>query len=96
MQLIDYMKSIINKEPLKYSVLFGEEQKIIDVYIEKICELGYIPVYVDSVANAVKESKKGSFIKENKLFIVSNDDEFLKHESKWNLLKELNTNNLIV
>ncbi len=96
MQLVDYMNCIINKEPLKYSVLFGEEQNIIDVYIDKISELGYSIVYKDTVAEALRESKKVSFIESSKLFVISNDEDFLKHESKWSLLKEVKGKNIIV
>lgn len=96
MQLVDYMNSIIDNELLKYSVLFGEEQSIIDVYINKISELGYSLVYRDTVSSALDESRKSGFVEKQKLIVVSNDDEFLKLENKWSILRELKGNNLIV
>lgn len=96
MELINYMKTILDGQPLKYSILFGEEQKIIDIYIDKLSELGYTKVYKESVADAIKETNKGGFIKTKKIIIVSNDDEFIKHETKWELLKELKSKNIIV
>ena len=88
MELADLMVSIANKQVPRLNIWFGEEQGIIDKYLEQLIALGYKKHVVESVSQAVSLTTKRSFDKSPKLFIVSNDKEFTGAESKWQTIAD--------
>lgn len=87
MELVELMKRIVDKNVPHYSVWFGEEQKILDIYISKVLELGYKPVYLDSVSQLVSTIGKKSLDKSCKCYIVNEDKEWTTKETHWESIK---------
>lgn len=71
-----------------YMIWYGEEQKIIDMYLDRIKSF-YKPVHCDSVAFVVNQLRVKSLDKSNKIYIVTEDDEYRKNEQAWNNVKEM-------
>lgn len=96
MELSELMHSIATGNIPHFLVLFGEEQKIVDLYIEQICK-NYKKVYVDYVSDAIKKSGMKSLDKSKKAYIVNGDSEFLTREEAWeNIMNSFKHNILIV
>lgn len=96
MELSNLMKCIGENDIPHYLIFFGEEQKIIDMYIEQIKKL-YKPVYSDSVAFVVNQLSKKSLDKSNKVYIVTEDTDYQKAESRWEQIKQqINKSNHIL
>lgn len=88
MELIDLMKKISNNDIPHFLILFGEEQKIIDIYINNICDkLQAKKVVKESVSSVVKNIGKKSIDKCKKLYIVTEDISFTKLEDNWESAK---------
>lgn len=88
MELIDLMKKISSNDIPHFLILFGEEQKIIDIYINNICDkLQAKKVVKESVSSVVKNIGKKSIDKCKKLYIVTEDISFTKLEDNWESAK---------
>lgn len=66
----------------KYIVLFGEEQKIVDIYIDKLCE-NFKKIILNSVQDAVSKVRVKSLDKSRKAYVVSADSDYLNKENIW-------------
>lgn len=88
MELVDLMQSITSSQPPKYSVWFGEEQKILDLYLAKIYSMGYKPVYCDSVASVLSKINKKSLDKSTKAYIVIEDKDYTTKETIWDKVEK--------
>ena len=88
MELIDLMKKISSNDIPHFLILFGEEQKIIDIYINNICDkIRAKKVVKESVSSVVKNIGKKSIDKCKKLYIVTEDIAFTKLEDNWESAK---------
>ena len=88
MELIDLMKKISSNDIPHFLILFGEEQKIIDIYINNICDkIQAKKVVKESVSSVVKNIGKKSIDKCKKLYIVTEDIAFTKLEDNWESAK---------
>ena len=88
MELIDLMKKISSNDIPHFLILFGEEQKIIDIYINNICDkIQAKKVVKESVSSVVKNIGKKSIDKCKKLYIVTDDIAFTKLEDNWESAK---------
>ena len=88
MELIDLMKKISSNDIPHFLILFGEEQKIIDIYINNICDkIRAKKVVKESVSSVVKNIGKKSIDKCKKLYIVTEDIAFTKLEDNWESVK---------
>lgn len=87
MELVDLMKSIYENSVPHYLVLFGEEQAILDIYIQHIAQ-NYKIVYCDTVAYALSQVGKKSIDKSNKVYIINEDVNYNKAEESWNNIKK--------
>lgn len=87
MELVDLMKSISENSIPHYLVLFGEEQAILDIYIQHIAQ-NYKIVYCDTVAYALSQVGKKSIDKSNKVYIVNEDNAYNKVEESWKNVKQ--------
>ena len=67
MELSELMQRISTDNIPHFLVLFGEEQKIVDIYIDNICKK-YKKVYLDSVSDTIKKSGMKSLDKSKKTF----------------------------
>ena len=88
MELIDLMKKISRNDIPHFLILFGEEQKIIDIYINNIRDkIQAKKVVKESVSSVVKNIGKKSIDKCKKLYIVTEDIAFTKLEDNWESAK---------
>ena len=88
MELIDLMKKISSNDIPHFLILFGEEQKIIDIYINNIRDkIQAKKVVKESVSSVVKNIGKKSIDKCKKLYIVTEDIAFTKLEDNWESAK---------
>ena len=88
MELIDLMQKISRNDIPHFLILFGEEQKIIDIYINNICDkIQAKKVVKESVSSVVKNIGKKSIDKCKKLYIVTEDIAFTKLEDNWESVK---------
>ena len=87
MELAELMKDIGQNTMPHFLIFFGEEQKIIDMYIKHI-QNNFKPVYADSVASVVGALSRKSLDKSNKVYIVTEDNDFQKAETKWEQVRK--------
>lgn len=89
MELSNLMKCLATGENLPhYMIWYGEEQKIIDMYLERIKSF-YKPVHCESVSFVINQLRVKSLDKSNKIYIVTEDEEYRKNEQAWNNVKEM-------
>lgn len=98
MELLDLMKRIGNNDIPHFLIFFGEEQKIIDIYIQNIVQSADgKKVVVDNVSQAVKENGKKSLDKSIKVYVATEDTAFLTKDESWeNVRKSMHKNYLIL
>ena len=98
MELVDLMKSISCNSIPHFLILYGEEQKIIDIYIQNIVQSADgKKVVVDNVSKAIKNNGKKSLDKSIKVYVVTEDTAFLTKEESWgNVRKSMHKNYLIL
>lgn len=89
MELSKLMQHLSRGEGLPhYMIWYGEEQKIIDMYLDRI-KTFYKPVHCESVAFVVNQLRVKSLDKSNKIYIVTEDDDYRKNEQAWQNVKEM-------
>lgn len=98
MELVDLMKSISCNSIPHFLILYGEEQKIIDIYIQNIIQsVEGKRVVVDNVSQVIKDNGKKSLDKSIKVYVVTEDTAFLTKDESWeNVRKSMNKNYLIL
>ena len=89
MELVKLMQSIAENNPPKYSVWFGEEQKILDIYLQKITELGYKIVNCDTVSTVISQISRKSLDNTLKAFVVVQDIGYTEKEEIWANIKRI-------
>ena len=89
MELVKLMQSVSTNNPPKYSIWFGEEQKILDIYLSKISEIGYKIVNCDSVSSVLDRIDKKSLDKSVKAYVVTEDTEYTTKEDKWEKVEDI-------
>ena len=87
MELVDLMKAISENNIPHYLVLFGEEQAILNIYIQHIAQ-NYKIVHCDTVSYALSQVGKKSIDKSNKVYIVNEDNAYIKAEESWKNVKQ--------
>lgn len=88
MNLVDLMQCYRNDTIPHYNVWYGEEQALIDVYINKLKTLGYKLVYTDTVADAFSSMVNSKLYKKSKVcYIVTEDSVYIKQEKDWDKVK---------
>ena len=98
MELVDLMKKISNNDIPHFLIFFGEEQKIIDIYIQNIMQaVDGKKVVVDNVSQAIKDNGKKSLDKSIKVYVATEDTAFLTKDESWeNVRKYMHKNYLIL
>ena len=98
MELVDLMKSISCNSIPHFLILYGEEQKIIDIYIQNIVKSVYgKKVVVYNVSQAIKDNGKKSLDKSIKVYVVTEDTAFLTKDESWeNVRKSMHKNYVIL
>ena len=98
MELVDLMKSISCNSIPHFLILYGEEQKIIDIYIKNIVKsVDGKRVVVDNVSQVIKDNGKKSLDKSIKVYVVTEDTAFLTKDESWeNVRKSMHKNYVIL
>ena len=97
MELVNLMKKISEDNIPHFLILFGEEQKILELYEDKIAEkLQAKKVMCESVSNFVSTSGRKSIYKSKKVYIVQEDMNYLKAEDSWDKIQKYARNNYII
>lgn len=98
MELVDLMKSISCNSIPHFLILYGEEQKIIDIYIQNILNsVEGRRVVLDNVSQAIKDNGKKSLDKSIKVYVVTEDTAFLTRDESWeNVRKSMHKNYIIL
>ena len=98
MELVDLMKKISNNDIPHFLIFFGDEQKIIDIYIQNIVQsVEGKKVVVDNVSQAIKDNGKKSLDKSIKVYVATEDTAFLTKDESWeNVKKSMRKNYLIL
>ena len=97
MELVNLMKKISEDNIPHFLILFGEEQKILELYEDKIAEkLQAKKVMCESVSNFVSTVGRKSIDKSKKVYIVQEDMNYLKEEDSWDKIQKYVKNNYII
>lgn len=98
MELVDLMKKISEDNIPHFLILFGNEQKILELYVDKILEkLQAKKVICESVSNFISISGRKSIDKSKKVYVVQEDMNYLKAEDSWDKIqKQVKQNYLIL
>ena len=95
MELLDLMKKISQNDIPNFLILFGEEQKILDIYIEHILSTTKGKrICKDSVSSVMQSTGKKSLDKSIKVYTVIDDMDFLTADKKWDSVKKLLKNQM--
>ena len=97
MELVNLMKKISEDNIPHFLILFGEEQKILELYEDKIAEkLQAKKVMCESVSNFVSTAGRKSIDKSKKVYIVQEDMNYLKAEDSWDKIQKYVRKNYII
>ena len=97
MELVELMKRITEKNIPHFLILYGEEQKIIDIYIQNIVQsVEGKRIVVDNVSQAIKDNGKKSLDKSIKVYIVTEDTVFLKKDESWETVRNSMHKNYVI
>ena len=98
MELVDLMKGISCNSIPHFLILYGEEQKIIDIYIKNIVKsVDGKRVVVDNVSQVIKYNGKKSLDKSIKVYVVTEDTAFITRDESWeNVRKSMHKNYVIL
>lgn len=98
MELVDLMKSISCNSIPHFLILYGEEQKIIDIYIHNIVKsVDGKRLVVDNVSQVIKYNGKKSLDKSIKVYVVTEDTAFITKDESWeNVRKSMHKNYVIL
>lgn len=89
MELLDLMKKISQNDIPHFLILFGEEQKILDIYIDHILSTTKGKrVCKDFVSSVMQSVGKKSLDKSIKVYTVTDDTDFLTTDKKWDSVKQ--------
>lgn len=97
MELVNLMKKISEDNIPHFLILFGEEQKILELYEDKIAEkLQAKKVMCGSVSNFISTAGRKSIDKSKKVYLVQEDMNYLKAEDSWDKIQKYVRNNYII
>ena len=97
MELVDLMKSISCNSIPHFLILYGEEQKIIDIYIQNIVKsVDGKRVVVDNVSQVIKDNGKKSLDKSIKVYVVTEDTAFLTKDESWETVRKSMHKNYVI
>ena len=97
MELLDLMKRIGTSNVPHFLIFFGEEQKIIDIYIQNIIQtVDGKKVVIDNVSQAMKDNGKKSLDKSIKVFVATEDIAFLTKDESWETVRNSMHKNYVI
>ena len=87
--IFDLMKQINSKTVPHYNIFFGEEIAVMKIYQQKVLDIGYRPVYCDTVQQAVSMATKKTLDNSTKCFIVQDDLDYQKQDKIWQKVENI-------
>lgn len=97
MELVDLMKKISEDNIPHFLILFGNEQKILELYVDKIIEkLQAKKVICESVSNFISISGRKSIDKSKKVYVVQEDTNYVKAEDSWDKIQKQVKHNYLI
>ena len=97
MELLDLMKRIGTSNVPHFLIFFGEEQKIIDIYIQNIVQsVDSKRIVVDNVSQVIKDNGKKSLDKSVKVYVVTEDTAFLTRDESWETVRKSMHKNYVI
>ena len=84
MTVNEFKQEIRSRKPKSFYCLTGEEIGIRNIYIHKLAEfINARLVYIDKVSDIMSNATNNSLFAERRVYVVYDDEEFLKHEEVW-------------
>lgn len=97
MELVDLMKRISSDDIPHFLILFGEEQTILNIYLNHILEATNTKrISADSVSYVMQNINKKSLDKSIRLYVVQDDTAFLRAEDSWKTVQDTSTKDYII
>lgn len=97
MELVDLMKRISSNDIPHFLILFGEEQTILNIYLNHILEATNTKrISADSVSYIMQNINKKSLDKSIRLYVVQDDMAFLRAEDSWETVRNTSTKDYII
>lgn len=97
MELVDLMKQISSNNIPHFLILFGEEQTILNIYLNHILEATNTKrISADSVSYIMQNINKKSLDKSIRLYVVQDDMAFLRAEDSWETVRNTSTKDYII
>lgn len=87
MKLSELNSLIIDNNSPRFNLFYGDECKVMDIYIEHMIGRS-VRIDTDSVAKALSECRKRGISNKPKCIIVHGDEEFIKAEKSWDIVKQ--------
>jgi DNA polymerase III delta subunit len=97
MNLAELKQSLIKKDISSLYIFTGTEYGILEKYISSISKLlGKERKSLDTVRDLFQSLTTTSLMKKDSLYIIKDDKDFLKTESKWGLLEKVAKNKNVI
>lgn len=92
MKLADLMQSITNKSVPHFLILYGDEQAILNIYINQIEQvLNQEHIIQDNIKQVLNKATKKNLDKAAHLYVVNEDLDYIKSEAAWERVKQVFT-----
>ena len=92
MKLADLMQAITNKSIPHFLILYGEEQAILNIYINQIEQvLNQEHITQDNIKQVLNKVTKKNLDKSAHLYVVNEDLDYIKSEAAWERVKQVFT-----
>ena len=92
MKLADLMQSITNKSVPHFLILYGDEQAILNIYINQIEQiLNQEHIIQDNIKQVLNKVTKKNLDKAAHLYVVNEDLDYIKSEAAWERVKQVFT-----
>lgn len=90
MKLADLMQAITNKSIPHFLILYGEEQAILNIYINQIEQvLNQEHIIQDNIKQVLNKVTKKNLDKAAHLYVVNEDLDYIKSEAAWERVKQV-------
>lgn len=98
MDIMMLKQELLERKLRSFYVFNGPELAVQDIYINKIQEIsGLQVIHADTLASIfAKVTTKTLFQVDPCIYVICNDEDYLKHESKWKTIQKTNFQNNII
>lgn len=91
--IVELKKDIINNNLKRFYILLGEEIGLMNIYINQINQE---VVRENSVASVWTKLVQRSIVKNEKVYVIRDDKDFISNEARWKKLNEVRYGTLIL